>query len=201
MNPELDPPADPDEPAEAWRDIVKESRILSREVHSGCEVPSGCGGVVMRFVKPARSLTARLQWYGPGDARLIVNGQDHESCLVELEPGRHVIAFELSDFQRGPWAFSLKTLIGALRNPQKLILASASDRWRWSSEPPADDWLEADFDDSAWHRFQELTEAPDPNDWTLRYLLEEGDVQRLHTETAHDTIWTRAVIELKPEDL
>ena len=74
----------------------KRSPKLLLEQYSHCEVPAGCGGVVLRWVDPASTIPAIVRVYCPGESKIFVDGNELGSSRVDLAAGAHVLALELS---------------------------------------------------------------------------------------------------------
>jgi hypothetical protein len=52
----------------------KQSDEYTLEVHSHCEVPAGCGGVVLRWRNPRLSIPIEIWTYTTGEAQLFLDG-------------------------------------------------------------------------------------------------------------------------------
>ncbi len=146
----------------------KRSPRLHLEEHGHCEVPAGCGGVVLRWYNPATGVPILLKAYWPtAPTAVLLNGIAPVSMRPLVPPGRVVLAihFESTSTPRHHWGRARSTgqalLMLAISRPesgshdmtdQSLFVArSAPDgSWRFSVTPPPDAWVLPAFDDSAW---------------------------------------------------
>ena len=77
----------------------KQSPMLILEEHDHCEVPAGCGGVVLRWTNPQREIPLKLYLTQNGDLRLYIDGYLYKNQYLEI--GRHTIAIEVTGFKPG----------------------------------------------------------------------------------------------------
>jgi hypothetical protein len=75
--------------------FAKHSPRLILEEYSHCEVPAGCGGVVIRWLDPVVGLPASLRMIGPR-ATLWLDGVEVATSRLPIQPGVHVLAAEVS---------------------------------------------------------------------------------------------------------
>src|SRR5690348_5265123 len=75
----------------------KQSDRLVLEAHGHCEVPAGCGGVILRWRNPNALQSAVLSFYAPVRADLFLDGQPPGRGRVDLTVGRHVLAVALEN--------------------------------------------------------------------------------------------------------
>src|SRR5262245_25722640 len=73
---------------------------LVLEEHGHCEVPAGCGGVVLRWRNPLAAVPITLRLYTPVPAVMSIDGREVSTSRVDLSPGRHVLALRLDDADR-----------------------------------------------------------------------------------------------------
>jgi hypothetical protein len=137
------------------------------EQHGNCEVPAGCGGVVLRWRNPNTSVPFLFHMYSPGTAlRGFLDGKELTSSRVEIAPGRHVVAFELQDAARTEGLL----LFVAVRQERQghtvteggvLLVSVVDGSWKATHDPPAEDWTAVTFDDQLWRPLErmELPEA------------------------------------------
>ena len=161
--------------------FAKQSPRLVLEEHSHCEVPAGCGGVVMRWRNPNAGPPVILHFYSPGRATVYLDGAQQVAMRVQISYGDHLLAVHLAEIDPGAVAIFLAAGgidDGDAHNDDERAmpaLASAGDQtWRATRVAPAgDSWLVADFDDSAW---QPLTNIRVPGElresqrWRLQHL-------------------------------
>jgi hypothetical protein len=156
----------------------KTSSRLALEAHSSCEVPAGCGGVVLRWTRPGAPLGVTFSKYfaRPVDD-LCLDGQKLAEQRERVTPGTHVVSFTID--APGEAGFVLMTLrfdpnLATALRPK--VASKADGRWRATLAPPdaGDAWRLPDFDDSA---FAPLVErevpAPDGNSKFLWEFLKK----------------------------
>ena len=147
----------------------KRSDRLVLEEHSHCEVPAGCGGVVLRWRNPLAALPLSLHLYTRAPAKCWIDGTAARLGRQDLAPGRHVLAVALEEVDRtgglilfaghhNPQEYS-----GRPKPPQGLgvlkILTTTDDTWKYTLSAPPAEWTALAFDDQDW---QTLALAPTP---------------------------------------
>src|SRR5262249_25566273 len=75
----------------------KRSDRLVLEAYSHCEVPAGCGGVVLRWRDPFACLPLIVHLYAPGESQLFLDGAAVVRTGNDVAPGEHLFAFVLED--------------------------------------------------------------------------------------------------------
>jgi hypothetical protein len=130
---------------------------LVLEEHGHCEVPAGCGGVVLRWRNPHTLLTVALYLYTPVEAECRLDGAELATGHTDLAPGRHVLTVALADADlAGPLL-----MFAAAHNPKDyqqlrpteiaerpFKLVSKADRsWKYTLRPPPEGWADPDFDE------------------------------------------------------
>jgi hypothetical protein len=153
----------------------KQPGRLVLEEHSHCEVPAGCGGVVLRWRNPFALVPLTVHVYAPVKVVCVFDGAPADVGRVDLAPGRHVAAFVLKDFEPSdlmdPRTCVLtfaashdpgqcqRVLPSAVAEPAVKVLSRGDGTWKFSlNEPPAD-WLSLAFNDHGWPA---LVEVPTP---------------------------------------
>jgi hypothetical protein len=198
----------------------KQSSRLTLEEHGHCEIPAGCGGVVLRWRNP-ESIPVQIHFHTHGKVDFFLDGKQPVSNLALLSYGEHVLAFRISQsltarFQpnQGLLMFAgfydeKQMNIKVIGNSQKniYILSKPDDSWKYSLSKPANDsWLYAGFDDSAWTPM-EFKSLPKPKkneigDYHLTHLKGLG-AQGLGITKRHlgKTVWIRKsfILENKKE--
>jgi hypothetical protein len=153
----------------------KQSPRLVLEEHSHCELPAGCGGVVLRWRNPLAVLPVLVNFYAPTKATLYLDGREVTQIGNDLAPGSHVVGIELpeADLSAGLFMFAAvhdqrvhKTLPeGVSESPFRLV--SETDRtWLATTEEPDEyplKWNDLAFDDRAWLPLVRFVESP-PSD-------------------------------------
>ncbi len=77
--------------------FAKRATRLVLEEHSSCEVPAGCGGVVLRWRDPAAGIDVSVRLSTLGRAALWIDGAPTQGSQATLAPGAHVLAFRVTE--------------------------------------------------------------------------------------------------------
>jgi hypothetical protein len=147
----------------------KDPGRLVLEEHGSCEVPAGCGGVVLRWRMPRPALSIILYCYHAGQGTWWLDGAELSNSRVDLQPGRHVLGCGL----RGVDLSNALILFAAVaesppsarprperpRLPDFKVVSAADDTWKFSLNPPSD-WLLLSFNVGTW---PSLVDAALPN--------------------------------------
>lgn len=114
--------------------------------YSHCEVPAGCGGVVLRWVDPTTTRTAYVTLVAPAaHAELWIDGHPLERAVVDLHPGWCLLAAELTSDGAASQPFAL-----AIRWQSGTVASLAGATWRATTSRPDPRWFIREFDDSQW---------------------------------------------------
>ncbi|MEM9188023.1 MAG: hypothetical protein AAGF12_02510 [Myxococcota bacterium] len=149
--------------------LRKQGHGLILEEYSNCEVPAGCGGVVLRWVRPGGPCQVDVRHLAPTKAKLWIDGVEPERERVVLESGPHVICLE---YRASKGSVLLATLKIRHRQVQRMQLHSAPDgAWRSSWSGASEEWREPGFDDSEWEPMVEA-ELPKPEDRTEEFRVD-----------------------------
>src|SRR5437763_2980929 len=70
----------------------KRSGRLVLEEHGHCEVPAGCGGVVLRWRNPLATIPLIVSLYTPVEAHCFLDETELRTGGIDLRPGTHVVA-------------------------------------------------------------------------------------------------------------
>ncbi|GAA3742952.1 hypothetical protein GCM10022225_28150 [Plantactinospora mayteni] len=196
---------------------AKESPLFILEEHGHCEVPAGCGGVVLRWRDPLAGIPLRIRLYTAGECRMLLDGAEPPSARPVVPYGEHVLAFTVAEVDPGYIAL----MFAAVHRPagdshvdstpeqtgETSILSTVDGTWRWTSTEPADDrWSGLDFDDTDWapmepragHRPPEGT-GWDQAGYQVGQLAELGAVG-LGVPDGTGPIWVRKTFHLAPDD-
>ena len=137
---------------------AKQSSRLVLEQHSHCEVPAGCGGVVLRWRSEISEVPVQVNLFCSGKAKLFIDGVAPASSQAMAGFGDHVLSVVLDEASDDA-LLAVAVVHAADRLPpvsQQLgellsVLSDADGTWRCATAQPADDrWMRAGFDDSAW---------------------------------------------------
>lgn len=131
----------------------KEPGRLVLEQHSHCEVPAGCGGVVLRWRNPHAAFPLTLYHYTPGRLRLSLDEAEVTTGRFDVAPGRHVLNVTLDEVDLSA-ELLLLALVHEPNRPQResgdlvveqpfKLVTAYDDTWLFSLDPSADecDWL------------------------------------------------------------
>jgi hypothetical protein len=148
---------------------------LVLESYSHCEVPAGCGGVVLRWRNPLAAVPAVVTLYTPVPAALLLDGAEAPTGRVDWAPGAHVAACALvgADLAGGLIMFAavydpaqqskLALAPDGLEEQPLQVLTAADGTWKYSLHPPPAGWDRPAFAAADWPA---LTAAPAPQlDW------------------------------------
>lgn len=161
----------------------KQSSRFVLEEYSHCEVPAGCGGVVLRWQKPEVPIPMTMRDFAPnGTSRnRTLNGSENlYSSKIPVSYGKHVLAIEINDFKP---EYAVIFMYCQLDEDYVRILKPYGDTnilslpdgtWRYTLDSPDPKWQEPDFDDSGWHSLVEKPTYADP-----RYGDISSSTQRL----------------------
>jgi hypothetical protein len=150
----------------------KQPARLVLEEHGNCEVPAGCGGVVLRWRNPHAAVPLTVYLYAPVQAACFVDGAELHSAGVDLPPGRHVLAVVVEGVELDLVDSLLMfagvhdtgryrgTLPADLAEPPVKVLTADDGTWKFTLQAPGtDEWKTPFFDDSDWPA---LVKAPTP---------------------------------------
>jgi hypothetical protein len=143
---------------------------LVLEAYSHCEVPAGCGGLVLRWRDPRAALPLNVYLYTPVQAACFLDGAELRAARVDLAIGHHTLAFALPDVDLSAALF----MFAAVHTPRLphgapppdvveesiKILSQGDGTWKFTLAPPADDaWKTRPFEDADWPA---LAQVPAP---------------------------------------
>ena len=164
----------------------KQPGRLVLEEHGNCEVPAGCGGVVLRWRNPLATIPVLFTLYTPKESTITLDGAPLERGRVDLAPGRHVVALALQDvdLSAGLLLMVIRSEEVQGRKPasvreQPLKVVSAVDgTWKYTLDPPADEWTALDFANVGWGALVAVTtpqlERGSRGAWAVRRCSELG---------------------------
>lgn len=183
----------------------KDSERLVLEEHSHCEVPAGCGGVVLRWFNPNAGVPVVIAAGFAAEIEVYIDETRVTSGRTAIPVGQHVLAVHAAseDFSWGAfWLGALRDAPGAdERVPIESMATAADGTWLAAfSEPPDPNWRAAGFDDSAWTPLRaadfDFQSRAGETDWASRRMgifearpLQVGDPGR---------IWIRKRFRMEP---
>jgi hypothetical protein len=193
----------------------KQSGRLVLEEHSHCEIPAGCGGVVLRWRNPLAALPVSIHFYSAAPATCWFDGVEVQIGRMDLVIGRHVLALAVEqvdlsaglilfvinhdpkDYQRGKTA---QTITRRLK-----VLSAADGSWKFSLAPPPAEWMSLSFDDRDWPALTRtsmpMLNRSDAGYYASRRCSELGAVCLGLPPGKHSNrgrVWIRKVFEVPP---
>ncbi|MCB9762185.1 MAG: hypothetical protein H6739_20465 [Alphaproteobacteria bacterium] len=176
---------------------------LILEHFGSCEVPAGCGGVVLRWSRTGQPQRVDFSVYVTGQHTLFVDGEKPEFTRADLAPGPHVLGLILSGLPQD-WALYASINLPRREDAHNRLRSEPDGSWRCSVDEPADArWMKPGFDDSGWTPMigQGAPPAPDPkHGWAQRWLQEKG-ARRLTIEGQPQALWVRRAFHVGTEGL
>jgi hypothetical protein len=180
------------------------------EEHAHCEVPAGCGGVVLRWTNPDRAVPVELWFFTTGHAKVYIDGAPPKSGRPMIKYGNHVIACDVSQFA----AESALLIFAGVYDEDKnvltkvtpktgnkiYILSSDDGSWKYTTEKPRDDvWMRPGYDDSDWLTMLSRELPRVEKDWRISYRVEKATrfgavALGISTSAAH--VWIRKAFSL-----
>lgn len=140
----------------------KMSNRLALEVHSHCEVPAGCGGVVLRWRRPGAPIGISVSSYVAGTSQgPFLDGKRLDEQRMTVAPGEHVLSFIVDN--PGDTGFLLVTayLQPAIATARRGQARSQADgQWYAATREPPEGWQLPSFDSPD---FVPLVEKPVPD--------------------------------------
>lgn len=140
----------------------KHSPRLVLEEYDACEVPAGCGGVVLRWRNPYAAQPYHLYaWVAKGEWTALIDGQPLETTRADLAPGPHVLAFTLADADRAAALLAVAFRYVPHDGTRDLhtdaphvrdVLSAGDGNWLATTDAPPDGWATVDAKVSGWAR-------------------------------------------------
>jgi hypothetical protein len=131
----------------------KKSNRLILEEHSHCEVPAGCGGVVLRWRDNGPPVPVHIFVFTRTPALVYLDGVQVINAQQELPRTRHTLAIHLSAAPLSDGFLMVAVLLGynkerqGVLEPGATILTADDQTWHYSLEDPADPaWMSPTFE-------------------------------------------------------
>lgn len=186
----------------------KTSVRLILEQYSHCEVPAGCGGVVLRWVNPDSPVPFGCCVHGAAYCNeFFVDGVRHRSSQVMLTRGRHVLVLALT--RRGdslppaPFMVVAGTDFGSVSRtgqslPQHTVSSRADGRWHVATAAPSESALTALSPDLAVWSIPTCVPRPPRPEGYVGYYDEcvKHDAEAFVFPSGLSTLWVRTVVEI-----
>ncbi|REE99061.1 hypothetical protein [Thermomonospora umbrina] len=171
----------------------KSSPLFILEEHGHCEVPAGCGGVVLRWRDPAAGVPITMWSHTGGPCEPLLDGSPVTSGRPLVPYGEHVLAFAVTEIDP---AFMVLMFAGVHRSSDDehvttvppepggvSVLSAADGTWRYTlTEPPDDAWTLPGFEDADWPSMDAVADRPpvegswDPVGYRIGKMTERGAV-------------------------
>lgn len=191
-----------------------DSRLILEE-HSHCEVPAGCGGVVLRWRNPNSGLLFILHFFGSGKPTILLDGKAVASARPLISFGEHVLSVAVTEVVPGLAILGFAGIhdeseSGFPRVSQpsgrKISILSAPDgSWKYVTTEPSDNtWSHTGFNDSHWHQMT-ACEPPsldkqDMQKYRLDKILKFGAAP-LGIEGQSPRVWIRKSFTISQDPL
>ncbi|TDB86224.1 hypothetical protein E1264_18575 [Actinomadura sp. KC216] len=190
----------------------KSSSMFVLEEYGHCEVPAGCGGVVLRWRNPRDGVPLRMHLYMNGDGAIYLDGEPPPSGIPVVSFGEHVLAFELA---LADPAYAVLSFAAAFPpewprvnatgpdEPSVSVVSAADGTWKYTTRDPGEGWTSSGFDDALWRPMvanEELQPPEDPDRDTGRWRFQA--VQRhggtgLGVPEPAARVWVRKTFEVR----
>jgi hypothetical protein len=177
---------------------------LVLEEQGNCEVPAGCGGVVLRWRNPLANVPVLISLYTPVPADFWLDAAPTTVARVDLPPGRHIIALSLADVFLAA-RLLMMAIVPEFKQEQGVKVLTGGDTWKYTLDPPTGDWTTLTFDDQAWPA---LEVVPTPNlDWSefrahaCHYCTQQGAAclgLPPQAQAGPGKVWIRKIFEVSP---
>jgi hypothetical protein len=161
--------------------FAKRSPRLTLEEYSSCEVPAGCGGVVLRWVNldKGRQVLVSCALGGDKPAALAqIDGGPLESARAMLAYGPHMLGLDIAAGSAPRGLFVVVRLVAPpARGQRPLAASSPGRRWEVAAREPGVGWCSPDAGaDAAFARARAAPPAAlEPLvDWRVQSFEREG---------------------------
>lgn len=190
----------------------KSSPRLILEEYSHCEVPAGCGGVVLRWRKPDEPLTMWVDQNASSKRdSFALDGKVFLTIhRLNISWGYHVFAMSFEDvnLSNGLLLFSASVDEQFMRilqpEGEPKILSKPDGKWKYTLNTPADNWQSLDFDDSDWSPMvaKRLSNKPFHGHDMSKFHQRTRDLGAEDLGVAEDSgvshVWVRRAFYLQP---
>jgi hypothetical protein len=118
----------------------KHSQRLLLQEYSSCEVPAGCGGVVLRWIEREGGLPVILRMAALGPIRCWLDEVELNSSTTTLHPGEHVLALEVSELTRANTPLAVRLDVNLPNDSTTLLRSTLDAGWWCTYASPSGDW-------------------------------------------------------------
>jgi len=133
----------------------KTSPHLILEEHGHCEVPAGCGGVVLRWRNPNDGIPLQIWLYAAGKSELFLDGITPSSGRPIVPWGGHLWSLAISEINPERAALMFAAFYDEGKSRIKItgpsvepvaILSKPDGTWRYTVSEPSDPmWMNLDW--------------------------------------------------------
>jgi hypothetical protein len=161
-------------------------RLLLQE-YSHCEVPAGCGGVVLRWIEREGGLPVILRMAALGPIQCWLDEVELSSSTALLHRGEHVLALEVTELPRANTPIAVRLDVNLPNNSATLLRSAPDPRWWYTPTRPSGDWRTLAYDTElagrgAWYRAlvhpNHESELPQDQRWRWSSLTREPYADR-----------------------
>jgi hypothetical protein len=192
-------------------DGLKDSPRLVLEAHNSCEVPAGCGGVILRWRRRSDIPVGMWLFTTADSGQAFLDAARLVSARPLVGAGRHVLAFRLSGF--GGTGRAILLFAGTVEETESVLVdpaigvsnrfVSADDgTWRYdASDADDDEWMKPDFDDSRWPQMSASQIPPDAGSRAqhmVNRIMQLGGTPIAATSPSSDAVRVRRAFTLGP---
>lgn len=189
--------------------FAKKSPRLTLEEHGHCEVPAGCGGVVLRWFDARSSVPVILSFWAAGEAETFLDGEPVTSARPILRFGNHVLAIHLTGIATDGAAFafaaardsSVKYDATLRETGGGFRLVSCEDgAWKCTTRAPdGDGWKRAEGSEAGWEGMvrADIHAPGDLSRWILD-TLEKAGASGLRSRDRYRELWVRRAFRIDP---
>ncbi len=129
--------------------FAKHSPRLVLHEYSHCEVPAGCGGVVLRWIDPIEGAPCTIQLRGEKvNCEVFLDGVEITTGMSLIRDGVRVLAVRVNSMGDLPRPFYIS--IHPDGEFQADHISTGTPRWLAMTTEPAATWTAPEFDDRAW---------------------------------------------------
>lgn len=174
--------------------FAKHSPRLVLHEYSHCEVPAGCGGVILRWYDREQGAPAMVRVRGEEiEADCWLDGAPLASSFAILGAGPRVLAVHVRRSQPSAVPRPFTVAITFDDDDDNDLLAHRPSRWRAAAAAPAEGWTLLGFDEAGWTApplaSAELIAAQ--GEWMQRQLEQAAAGGRHVLALEADELWLR----------
>lgn len=175
--------------------FAKRSPKLILHEYSHCEVPAGCGGVVLSWIDPEQGRPVTCHVGAPrARGEMWLDGAPLTTSLSRLRTGRRLIALHMVPQDSGSQVFSLTV---SYDDRDTDLVSSGTPTWRCTRVRPDDSWIDPGFDDSAWTAPVVATPRTSARDSWVAHLFERARERGQPVFELEHELWLRVTFTVE----